>query len=171
VKVSGNLAAIFDRVIDFLGFLAGVVLVVLMLVMCYEVVMRYFFARPPAWAVEVAEYMLFFIAFLGAAWLLKMHGHVRVDIVAGRLNPKARAMLNIITSILGVIICLLLTWYGGETAWSHFQRGVLVAKVLELPKGPFLILISLGCFLLSIEFLRQAYTHVNSWRKTKVEGS
>ena len=156
--------AIFDHAIDSLAGMAGVLVIGIMLIMCYEVVMRYFLNRPPAWAVEVCEYMLYLLAFLGAAWLLKLGGHVRVDIVVSQLNPKAQTLLNIATSIIGVLICLTIAWYGGESTWDHFQRGIPVVKTLKIPKAPLLAFISIGCFLLSIQFLRQTYGYLSNWR-------
>lgn len=163
-RIASKTGAIFDYVIDATAGVAGGLVIVLMLIMCYEVAMRYFFRQPPVWAIEVCEYLLLLLTFLGAAWLLKMGGHVRVDIILGRLNPKAQTLLNIVTSGLGVIICLLLAWYGGKTTWDHFQRGILVAKTLTIPKAPLLAFISVGCFLLSIQFLRQTYGYIRSWR-------
>jgi len=163
VNLLEKAGTIFDRIIDALAGRAGVLVIGIMLVMCYEVVMRYFLNRPPAWAVEVCEYMLYLLAFLGAAWLLKLGGHVRVDIVLGRLNPKAQTWLNIATSAIGVIICLVIAWYGGESTIDHFQRGIPVVKTLKIPKAPLLAVIAVGCFLLSIQFLRQTYGYVRSW--------
>lgn len=164
MKVLAKATAIFDHIINALAGGAGGIVIAMMLLMCYEVVMRYFLNRPPAWAVEVCEYMIFVLAFLGAAWLLKLGGHVRVDIVLGRLNPKAQTLLNIATSAIGVIICLVLAWYGGETAWEHFQQGTSVVKTLSIPRVVFLAFIPPCCFLLSMEFLRQTYGCVRSWK-------
>jgi len=164
MKLLEKTRVVFDHIIGSLAGAAGVLIIGMMLIMCYEVVMRYFFNRPPAWAVEISEYLLFLIAFLGAAWLLKLGGHVRVDIVLGRLNPKAQTLLNIATSAIGAIICLIIAWYGGESTIDHFQRGVPVVKTLAFPKFTLLLFIALGCFLLSIQFLRQTYSYVRSWK-------
>ena len=162
MKFWAKVMAILDRIIGFLGLLAGVLIIAMMLVMCYEVVMRYLLHRPPAWAVEMCEYMLFLIAFLGAPWLLKLEGHVKIDIILNMLNPKSQTLLNIATSALGVITCMLLAWYGGETAWDHFRRGIPVIKIVAIPKFIFLTVILIGCFLLSIQFLRQFYAHLRN---------
>ncbi len=174
MELLGKAGAIFDRIIGFLAAVAGVAVIAIMLIMCYEVISRYFFRRAPGWPVEVCEYLLLVIAFLGAAWLLKIGGHVSVDVVVGHLNPKAQVLLNIATSAIGVIICLAIAWYGLETTIDHFQRGIAVQKVLRVPKAPLLALISLGTFLLSIQFLRQTYGYVRSWKtiakKAKILG-
>jgi len=156
--------AVLDGIINYLAGAAGVLIIAIMLIMCYEVVMRYFFNRPPAWPVEICEYMLYLLALLGAAWLLKENGHVRVDIVVSNLNLKAQTWLNIVTSALGVLICLTIGWYGLESTIDHFQRGIPVVTTLAFPKYPLLAFIPLGFFLLSIQFLRQTYGYVTSWK-------
>lgn len=160
-------SAIFDRVIDLLAVLAIVLIVFGSFSVCLEVVMRYFLNRPLIWVVEVTEYILVLSAFLGAAWVLKKKGHTVIDVVLTQLDPRNQALLNTITSIIGAIICLVIAWYSAQTTWDHFQRDVHLIKALELPKAPFLSVIVLGSFLLFIQFLRQAYEYLGSWRGSR----
>lgn len=164
MKLLAKISTIFDHVTDFLAILAGVLIVAMMLLMTFEALLRYFFLIGLAWATEISEYMLFLIGFFGAAWLLKKRGHVSIEMVGSLLNPKAQTILNMVTSATGVIVCLIIAWYSGETAWEHFQSGTPVVKSLSIPKFPFLAILSLGCFMLSIEFLRQAYGYLRNWR-------
>ena len=161
---SPKIAVVFDRIIDSLAFLTAILVVAIMVVMCYEVIMRYFLHAPPPWAVEVSEYMIFSITFLGAAWALKLGKHVRVDLVVGSLNLKAQTLLNTITSALGVIVCFLITCFAGEATWVYFREGIPVVQVLRVPKFIFLAVITIGMLLLAIQFLRQSYGSLISWR-------
>lgn len=156
--------AVFDHIIDSLAGMAGVLVIAMMFIMSYESIMRYFFHAALGWAVEVSEYIVFLLAFLGAAWLLKLGRHVRVDLVLTLLKPKARVLLNVATSAMGVIICLAIAWFGVASTIDHFQRGIPVVKTLAFPKFTLLLFIPLGSFMLSIQFLRQTYGHVKSWR-------
>ena len=156
--------AVFDHIIDSLAGVAGALVIAMMLIICYAVVMRYFFHAALGWSVEVSEYIIFLLAFLGAAWLLKLKRHISVDLVLTSLKPKAQALLNIATSVLGVIICLVIAWFGAASTIDHFQRGVPVVQTLAFPKFTLLLFIPLGCFLLSIQFLRQSYDHVKAWK-------
>lgn len=164
MRLLAKTGTIFDYIINFFAVLAGVCAFSIMLVMCYEVIMRYFLNQPPAWAVEISEYLIYFIAFGGATWLLREEGHVRVDLVLGLLSPKHQILLNIVTSIMGAIICLILTWYGIESTVDHVQRDIFLMKSIMMPKAPLLAVIPLFSFLLSIQFLRQACGHLSRWR-------
>ena len=149
---------------DSLACVSGVILLGIMFIICYEVIMRYFFRNAPTWAIEVTEYGLYLLAFLGAAWLLKLGRHIRVDVVVNLLGIKSQTWLSIATSILGAIICLVITGFGIDATIDYFHRNVMMERVLVFPKYTLLLFVPLGCFLLSIQFIRQAYGHVKSWR-------
>ena len=156
--------SIFDRISRFLSYLAGIIFICAMLIVCLDVVMRYSFNRPMTWATEVCEYILLGIVCLGIAWLLKEEGHVKIEIVLTRLRPKVQASVNIVTSCLTTLAILIITIYSVQVALDHYQRGVEICKVLHVPKAPLLALLSIGMLLLFIQFARRSYGYVVSWK-------
>ena len=159
-----KIGAIFDRTINLLAFLGGVIIIFTMIAVCSEVVRRYFLNRPIIWVSEITEISLLFIAFLGTAWVLKKEGHVKVDILLIHLSSRIQALFGIISSIIGVFICLLLVWYGAQVSWHNIQEGLYEPTILELPKGPLLTIIPVGSFFLLIQFLRRACGYWGEWR-------
>ena len=153
-----------DRIVEFLAVLAALVIIGLVGILCYEVLMRYAIHNPPAWVWEVSECMVYLIAFLGAAWLLKKNGHVSVDILYTRLHPKTKALIGMATSAVGMIICLIITWSGIGITVDHFHAGIIIPGYLDIPKAPLLLFIPIGCFMLSIQFLRQTYSYLGKWK-------
>ena len=117
MKLLTRITRILDRLMDSFAFLACVLLGFIAFSICLEVVMRYLLNRPLVWVVEVSEYGLLYITFLGAAWLLRSNEHVTMDFLLNRLEGRNLAMLNMITSILGAIVCLVLVWYGVKITW------------------------------------------------------
>ena len=108
MRVLREITRIFERTNNLLAFIAGVIIIFTMAAVTYEVIMRYFLNRPTLWVVEVSGYSLLFITFLGAAWVLRRGGHVRIDLLTNRLKPRNQIRLNIITSIMAAIICLVI---------------------------------------------------------------
>ena len=155
----------FDRIIDFMAFLAGVLLVGAVLIVCFEIWMRYFARKPQVWTVEVCEYILFAIAFLGAPWLLKKGGHVSIDIIAAQMGTKAQIYLGLFSKAMGVLISAIVCGFSMATSWDSYVSGVVVIKTLSIPKYYFLMLISFGYFLLLIEFARQFFGHFKELRE------
>lgn len=158
---------IFDRVLEFLVFLAAFLLAFLMLSVCGGVVMRYFLHRPLFWVLDISEVILLYITFLGTAWVLKQEGHVKVEIVISRLKPRVQAIFGILSSIIGIVISGVLVWYGSQVTRDYFLRGILEPTVLELPVAPILAIIPLGSVLLFVQFLRRGHGYLGSWRAAK----
>jgi len=152
-----------------MAFLSGVLVILAMIVVTAEVVMRYFLNSPLIWVSETTEISLLFIAFLGTAWLLKKEGHVKVDILISRVNPRAQALMGIISSIVGVFICSLLVWYGTSVSLQFIRQKLYEPTILELPKGPLLTIIPIGSLFLLIQFLRRMYGYWRMW-SVKVNG-
>jgi len=62
---------------------------------------------------------------LGACYLLRRDGHIRIDIIHGRLSPRVQAWIDIVgTFVVLIPFCLLLIWlsvgYAGD-AWSRLE--------------------------------------------------
>ena len=99
-----------DGIIDGMAAVAGLLLVFMMFSICYEVVLRYFLFSPLTWVTEISEYILLYATFLGAPWVLKKDAHVKVDIVLARLGIKTQRIVNMVTSLIGIGVCLVLVW-------------------------------------------------------------
>ena len=154
----------FDAILNLGGVLTALIIIFIMIAVVYEVVMRYFLDRPTLWVLEVVEWCLVWMTFLCAAWVLKEEGHVKMDILVTRLNPRAQALLGVITSIISALVCLTFVWYGTQVVWDHFARGVVEAKMLRAPKAPLIVVIPAGFFLLFIQFLRRSHGLLVKWR-------
>ncbi len=164
MKLLMKAGVIFDRTIDILALLAAILLILIMLAVNGQVVSRYFLGRMSGEVFEITTYSLLFITFLASAWLLREEGHIKMDLILNQLNPNHQALLNVITSILGVIICLAFTWYGVQVAWDQFQGGYYIVSELEPPRWPIVAIIPVGSFLLLVQFLRRMHGFLRGLR-------
>jgi len=162
-----KLGTLLKRVTDAMAVLAGVFLVAIVFIICIDVGMRYFFDRPQVWTVEICEYLVFAITFLGAPWLLRVGGHVNVDIVTERLSTRTRHVLNVVSALIGAVACLVLTYFGAVTAVDCFRSGVLEVKTLDVPKYYFMVVMSIGYLFLLAEFLRQLVGQIAHLREER----
>ena len=160
----------FDRILDIFGGLAGLIIVFTMFAVLFEVFMRYFLNRPTFWVLEVVEWCMVWMTFFSAPYVLKENRHVSMDIVSSRLQPGAKIILSIVTSIIGALICIVLAFYGSRVVLDHISRGVVEAKMLRAPKGPLMAIIPFGFFLLSIQFLRQTVALWKNMKNQHAEG-
>lgn len=157
--------------IDAMAVLAGSAILFVMFSICYEVVVRFFHFRPPVWVTEITEYLLLYMTFLGAPWVLKQNGHVRVDIVVARFRKKIQKAFDFGISLAGMLICAVLVWYGAKTSWELYERGIPVIKTLAVPKVLLVGIIPLGSFFLVLEFLRRAFHFRKEFREAEPSGN
>lgn len=154
---------IFDWMLKTGASLAAFLLIFMMLSICAELVCRRM-GHPLMWVMEVTEYSLLYITFLGTAWVLEREGHVKMDIVVNALKTKIQALIGIITSVIGSAMSLYLVLYGIKVTWDYFERDVVECTPLLTPTFIILIIIPLGSILLFIQFLRRAYGYLVLWK-------
>ncbi len=152
-------------VLDGMAFIAGIMVVALVLIICIEIGARYFFQRPQVWTVEVCEYLLFSIAFFGAPWLLKEGGHVNIDIFTGRLGKKKLQVMGCFSTAAGILVSAVITWTALKVALESYQTGVLLTKTISVPQYPFILIIALGYLCLLGEFVRQFLSYIKTFKE------
>lgn len=159
-----KLNRIFDRVLDASAVLCGAIILFGLLSVCAEVVMRYLLRSPLEWVVEINEYLLIYLTFLGAAWLLRDQGHVRVDVVVRMMSPNGKALVEVLACIVGTLICLIVVAYGSYVTWGLWLRHAISATVLEVPVAPVVAVVPLGALALMLEFCRRLAKVMRAWR-------
>jgi C4-dicarboxylate transporter, DctQ subunit len=155
-KLTTKLAAFFDRIVEIFAVMAAILLVLLMLLVCAEVVMRYFFNMPIQGVLELSEYSLLFVSFLPAVWILRKDGHTKIDLVLVMLNPKAQVIINIITSVFCALASFILAWYGFKVALEHFSLNIRLSTLLMPPSYLIISIIPITYLLLFIQLIRRA---------------
>ncbi|KPK27978.1 MAG: hypothetical protein AMK69_09520 [Nitrospira bacterium SG8_3] len=153
-KGPGKGSLIFDGLIKALAVIAGALLLVMVLIVSYNVLMRYFIGKPPVWATEMTEWILLYATFLAAAWVLKEDGHVKIDVVLIRLSRKKQYILSVIVCILGILTCGFFAYHGGKAVYSLYKRDVIMMGMILMPKYILVAVIPLGILLSFVQFIR-----------------
>ena len=87
--------------------------------MATQVILRFGFGTPQAWAEEVDRYLFVWSAYLGTvvAWLKGTH--IRVTFVVELLGDRAEALSLALTSVLGLACFVFVAYYGYQLAWVN----------------------------------------------------
>ncbi len=161
--------AIFDRFIGFLFYMACILIGFSMLSVDVEIIYRVISGKAQLWVIEVSEYILLLMTFMGAAWVLKKDAHVKMDVLINRLEPKTQAILNMVTSIIGAVFILAIVWYGVQVVWTDFVKGTTYYKAVGFPRAPIILFIPLGSLLLFIQLIRRTRGYWREWRASRFE--
>lgn len=158
---------VLDKLFDGCLAVVNVLMALLIVIVIVDVIMTYFFNAPLKWALEVSEYALAFIAFLGAGWLMREEGHLRFEMVLEKLSQKVRSVLEIIVSIVCLLVSLVIVWFGLEVVMSLYEKGALFESVLQWPRWPLIASIPVGFALLAIQLLRRSIQHIRNLKALK----
>ncbi len=148
------LVRLYDRLVDSLAFVSGLMLVWLMVAVVVSVLIRNFGAQPPAWLFTSTEYSLFYLTLLGAPWLVREKGHVFVEVAINQLPPSVLNVLSRFVMLLCVVISLVLAWKGLELAISNFQDSDYDVRTYFIPMWIFTITYPISFALMGVEFTR-----------------
>jgi C4-dicarboxylate transporter DctQ subunit len=160
-----RIGSFLDKVMNGLAWLAGWLMMFALIMVCVDVVLRYFFNSPIGGVLQFSEYVLLYIPFLAAAYVLKDDSHIRIDIILNRLSPKVQAALNMVTSVFGILVLLALSYYGTYITFDYYRRGVPTLKYYKIPEFLVIMVIPLGCFLFALQFIRKAYAYYRAYRE------
>jgi len=149
------LESILVKINKFFVFIACLMYVGTILLINFDLFMRFAFRAPIAGLTEVTEIFLLYMTFLGAAWLYEDDGHVVVDIVLYNLVSKslAKKILILQNHIIVGIISGILVYYGSLTTFDHYMRGAYNPTILETPIALAIAIIPIGSFILLLEVL------------------
>jgi TRAP-type mannitol/chloroaromatic compound transport system permease small subunit len=122
-----NIINSIDILNETIGRAASWLVLAMVLLICYDVTMRYSFNQGSV-ALQELEWHLFALIFLlGSAYTLKHNNHVRVDILyqSQYLSNKHRALINIFGILLFLIpfcvLILITTWPFVENAYYYLE--------------------------------------------------
>lgn len=149
-----QLTKIIDKCVQKQAELSSLLMVVLVVMMCYEVVRRYFFNAPTIWGLELTTFIFGVHFVMGYGYTELFDGHVRVDIFSSRFSKKVQDILYIVLTI-GVtlpLVALLGVW-----AWDN---AIISTRILENlssawapPIWPVKLLMALGFTFLFLQVL------------------
>lgn len=164
-QLGQTLERAWDSLLNGLAHVAGLLVVTVTFSVLYEVAARYFFNSPTIWAVDLTEYSLVYITFLGTPWVLRDHAHTRVELVVERLRPGLRSGLGILVSLVAASGVVVMAWEGAWETWESYRGGYAELKAWRVYRWPLILPICVGSLMLVVEFLRQAWHNFRVLRR------
>ena len=116
----------------------------------YEVFMRYILHQPPMVADEFSAYMLVAMSYLAAAYTFREKGHVRITALVSRLPTRLSNWLRVVTLAIGLGFSILLTKSSYDLMAFSFKLRMASSTWLNFPlQGPQMTL-AIGFTILSL---------------------
>jgi TRAP-type mannitol/chloroaromatic compound transport system permease small subunit len=156
VTAALKLAGAIDGLVDRIGRATAWLALGLALVMGANVLLRYGFSIGSIWMQELEWHILVPICLLGMSYAL-LHGeHVRVDVVFQYFSPRAKLMIEIATSVAGMLLAFVIFYLCIPYVWQSWSIGEGTAN----PGGiefRYVVksLLPIGFALLTLQFLSE----------------
>ncbi len=122
----------------------------------YEVVARYVFRAPTAWAYDMT-FMLFGTYFmLGSAYTLMRKGHIRTDTFYGSWSPRTQGAVDAVCYVILIPALAIFFWVGWQYFARSFAQGERIVTSPWMPiVYPFKFVIPLTAALLILQSISE----------------
>jgi TRAP-type mannitol/chloroaromatic compound transport system permease small subunit len=113
-----------------------------------------------AW-LEIQWYLNAAVFLLVAAWALKRNEHVRIDVIAGRLSPRAQAWIDIVGSLFMLLPAVtIIAWYSWPSLVNSWEIQEYSSDPGGLIRWPVRLLIPVAFTLLGLQGISELIKRV-----------
>ncbi len=145
-----------DKLNTVLGKIASVAVLLAAVFSAVNAAIRYAFDRSSNGWLEIQWYMFAACVMLGAAVVLKLNEHVRVDVLYGGRSDRTKAVIDLFGLIcLMLPSMLLLVYYSWPFAYKAFVSGEMSSNAGGLIRWPVYMLLPFGFGLLALQAISE----------------
>lgn len=123
----GRWLALLDRQLGRIEYatalVAGIVIFLLMILGIVQVAGRKFFNAPIFGYIDIVELAMVVFALLPIAYCQQLGGHVRMEILVGRLYGRARFLAEFAGTLVAIAVIGVLGWYGYKHGLRALNNG------------------------------------------------
>ena len=163
-----KLTIIIDRIVVKQAEASSLLMVALVVLMCYGVIMRYFFNAPTIWGLELTTFIYGVHFVMGYSYTEYFEGHVRVDIFSSKFPKKVQDILYI---VLTICVSLPLVTLLGLWAWDNAITSTRMLEELSSawapPLWPVKLFMALGFTFLFLQVLSNLIKRILSFGQEK----
>lgn len=150
---------------QFLALISGLAVFSLMILAVLSVGGRNFFNHPLPGYIDWIEQAMPLIAFMGVSYTQRNGGHIRMDMLVGRLSGRTLYFVELITTLAILFLMVLIVW----GSWAHFERSFDFGSPLwsrdssmdiSLPLWPAKLLAPIAFSVLCLQLLVQIWGYI-----------
>ena len=135
------------------GYFSGVLVLLMMCLIMYEVFMRYVLNSAPSIADSISAYMYVAVVFTGLAYTWKEGGHVRVEFLVSRLSTKISKWLRLAMLLIALAYVTVATKACYDFVIDAYDRGIRSQTWLRIPMQWPELPLAIGFSLLSLQLI------------------
>ena len=141
-----------------LAWIAGIMLILMMLHIAADVVARYIFNAPLHGTVEiVSAYYMVAVVFLPLAMIERANSHIVVELASQRLPQRAQEVLIGLVALLSALYFAAFTWQTWSDAVKKYAVGEQALGNVAITVWPTRFYLPIGCGLIVLVLLHKAF--------------
>jgi len=144
--------------------IGATLVVIVVVIMNYEVVMRYVFRQPTIWCYDSSRLILLVKGWILMGYVLQRGRHISITAISNKVRGRARDVLRLIVFSLGLIFSAFITKWGLDVFWFTY-RLEQTTETLQLPVCVINVFIPIGGALLALQFLTQIIKQIRGLKK------
>jgi len=156
-----QLASRFNAI---LAYIAGAVLLLMMLLTVVDVTGRFTLNKPIRGGIEIAQVMMAYVVFFAFAYALIKGAHVRVSLLLERFPLRIRLAMEVLSAVLGVFLFGFLTWGSWRLFWESWIAREWMPAAIRVPWWLPKFALPLGMFFITVQFLIYMVINVSQLR-------
>lgn len=157
----GKAGVIIEKVNSFLGFVSGLLFLIIGLLVTWSVVTRNFFANPHTWAMEIARYLLIWAIFTGVSYTMQEKEHISVEILTDMLLRKGRIRERKVLQFIGYILSLVYTATIFATSYKSLTIATKLKKLttgfIQVKASYLYLAVMIGTTLMGLTILKELF--------------
>ncbi len=125
--------------------LIGILMALMVIVMCYQVVLRYVFNDANIWSEEVTRYMFVYAVLFGSFVAVRRNSHLQVDFLINLMKGNLKRYFTLVTSVVVLAFLVYLLPLSYNLALDTMRS---ISPGLNLPMGWVYMAIPIGTLLM-----------------------
>ena len=150
---------------------AGIFMMLVSLVVCYEAFMRYIVDQPTTWAMSASLFVFMWFPFLSSPYGIRMGKHVSCDIFVSKFPKILREWLGIFTDITGLIYIVSLGYYGYDYFREAYEFSYQSVGLFQYPLWLLRMIFPASMFVCALQTVRNVIIRINFLKEQTVNES
>ena len=122
---------VIDHVEKYFGIAA---LAVMLVIVFWQVVLRFVFNAANSWSEELARYLYIFLVYIACAHGVRMREHIKIDTLMLVFPKKIRPFIVRLGELVFLAFCVVIIVYGIRQSRSIFNMG-RISSALKISMG------------------------------------
>lgn len=145
---------VFEKIDSLIFFVAQAAVFIMMIVTMADVIMRYVFNRSILIAYTFSgEYLMVILVFLSLSYVMKMGGHIRLDLFIRHFPEKFMKFLDIVYLLLAAGLMFVIGYQGMLLTSEAYINNYTAAGIIPWPTWLSVVWVPIGSYMFTLRLL------------------